>query len=59
MAKRGESTLEFSQINLWFAVGGLAMIALGYLLLAQGSITAAPVLLVLGYAIMLPLAIIL
>ena len=58
--KRGsEPTLKFSRTNLWFAIGGLAMIALGYYLLAQGSITLAPVLLVLGYVVLLPLAIIL
>ena len=58
--KRGsEPTLKFSKINLWFAVGGLATIALGYYLLGQGSVTLAPVLLVLGYAVLLPAAIIL
>lgn len=58
--KRGsEPTLKFSKINLWFAVGGLAAIAFGYYFLAQGSITLAPVLLVLGYVVLLPLAIIL
>ena len=58
--KRGsEPTLKFSKINLWFAAGGLATIALGYYLLGQGSITLAPVLLVLGYVVLLPLAIIL
>ena len=54
-----EPTLKFSRINLWFALGGLATIALGYYLLAQGSITLAPVLLVLGYVVLLPAAIIL
>ncbi len=58
--KRGsEPTLKFSKINLWFALGGLAVIALGYYLLGQGSITFAPVLLVLGYVVLLPAAIIL
>ena len=58
--RRGsEPTLKFSKINLWFAMGGLATIALGYFLLAGGSITLAPFLLVLGYVILLPLAIIL
>ena len=56
---RAKSTLQFSRINLWFAITGLAVIAAGYYLLAQGSITMAPVLLVLGYAVLLPLAIIL
>ncbi len=58
--RRGsEPTLKFSKINLWFAMGGLATIALGYFLLSRGSITLAPFLLVLGYVILLPLAIIL
>ncbi len=39
-------------------VGGLASLSLGYWLLAQGSITAAPLLLVLAYVVLLPLAII-
>ncbi len=53
-----EPSLKFSKANLWFALGGLATIALGYLLLGQGSITLAPVLLVVGYVVLLPLAII-
>ena len=40
-------------------VAGILTVALGYFLLSQGSITAAPFLLVLGYVILLPLAIIL
>ena len=54
-----EPSLQFSKVNLWFALGGLATIALGYFLLGQGSITLAPVLLVVGYVVLLPLAIIL
>ena len=53
-----ESSLKFSRVNLWFGLGGLATIVLGYLLLGQGSITLAPVLLVVGYVVLLPLAII-
>jgi len=56
--KAEEPSLRFSKVNLWFALGGLATIALGYHLLGQGSITLAPVLLVLGYVVLLPLAII-
>lgn len=63
MAKRKkaaqEPSLKFSKVNLWFALGGLATIALGYFLLGRGSITMAPVLLVAGYVVLLPLAIIL
>ena len=55
----------------WLAVGGtipgldmaqfalLLCLTLGYWLLAQGSVTAAPLLLVLGYVVLLPMAIIL
>jgi hypothetical protein len=35
--------------------GALASIAVGYALLAGGSITVAPVLLVLGYCVLFPL----
>ncbi len=51
-------SLKFTVTNLWFALGGLATIAAGYFLLGQGSISLAPVLLVLGYVVLLPLAII-
>lgn len=57
--KRGAApTLRFTRINLWFALAGLTAIAAGYYLLGQGSITLAPVLLVLGYVVLLPIAII-
>ena len=51
--------LRFSAINGILAVAGLLTVSLGYFLLSQGSITAAPLLLVLGYLVLLPLAIIL
>lgn len=53
------ASLKFSAINAVLLVLGLAAVVLGYVLLAQGSITTAPLLLVLGYAVLLPLAIIL
>jgi hypothetical protein len=37
---------------------GLAAIVVGYMLLASGSTVAAPLLLVLGYAVLIPLGII-
>lgn len=61
-ARSGEKeirSLRFSGVNVALAAGGLASLILGYWLLAQGSITAAPLLLVLGYVVLLPLAIIL
>ena len=51
--------LAFSTINVVLGVAGLIALALGYFLLSQGSITAAPILLVLGYVVLVPLALIL
>ena len=53
------ASLRFSRVNAILGVAGLAAIALGYVLLSNGSITAAPVLLVLGYVVLVPLALIL
>lgn len=52
-------SLRFSAVNAALAAAGLVSLVLGYWLLAGGSVTAAPLLLVLGYVILLPLAIIL
>ena len=54
-----ESTLRFSVKNLILLAAGLAVIVLGYVLLAGGDTVAAPLLLVLGYAVLVPLGIIL
>jgi hypothetical protein len=51
--------LRFTRVNGLFAVAGVVTLALGYYLLSLGSITAAPLLLVLAYAVLIPLAIIL
>lgn len=52
-------SLRFSTVNAVLAAAGLACVVLGYYLLAQGSVTAAPILLVVGYVVLMPLAIIL
>jgi uncharacterized membrane protein len=52
------AALKFTKVNAMLGVGGLAALTAGYWLLAQGSITAAPLLLVLGYVVLLPMAII-
>ena len=54
-----EPSLRFSGINAILLVAALLALALGYLLLARGSHVVAPLLLTLGYAVLLPLAIIL
>jgi hypothetical protein len=54
-----QSRLQFGPRNLALLGGGVVAVAGGYLLLAQGSTTAAPILLVLGYCLLLPLGLIL
>jgi hypothetical protein len=56
---KNKAPLRFSTINGILGVAGLLTVALGFFLLSKGSITAAPLLLVLGYVFLLPLAIIL
>lgn len=53
------AALRFSAINAILVIAGLASIITGFILLAQGSTVAAPLLLVLGYAVLIPLGIIL
>lgn len=55
----GGAALQFSRINGIFAALGVVALIAGYWLLAQGSITAAPILLVVGYVVLIPLAVIL
>lgn len=54
-----ERSLKFSAINIVLLVLGLAAIIGGYVLLAGGSTVGAPLLLVLGYAVLIPMALIL
>ena len=54
----GKSVLPFTKKNyMWFAIG-IAVIVLGYITLGYGSITLAPILLVAGYCVIIPIAII-
>jgi hypothetical protein len=55
----GESSLRFSVRNLALLVAGLAAIVVGFVLLGGGQTVAAPLLLVLGFAVLVPLGIIL
>ena len=51
-------TLSFSRTNaIWLGLAAVS-IAIGYFLLAGGSETIAPILLVLGYCVLLPIGII-
>ena len=59
-SERGSAaSLRFSRVNLILGGAGLLALVAGYALLANGSITAAPILLVLGYVVLVPLALIL
>ena len=55
---KDKSVLPFTGKNyLLFAIG-LFVIVIGYVTLGYGSITLAPILLVLGYCVIIPIAII-
>jgi hypothetical protein len=58
-AAEAESSLRFSRLNLLVLGGGLMAILAGFQLLGGGSIVAGPLLLVLGFAVLVPLGIIL
>lgn len=53
------NSLRFSAINGILLAAAVGAITLGYVLLSRGSTVGAPLLLVLGYAVLIPLAIIL
>lgn len=57
-AAHSSPSLRFSPINGILIAAGLVAIAGGYILLARGSTVAAPLLLVLGYVVLIPLGII-
>lgn len=56
---RSEDALSFSATNWGLLIAGIAAIAVGYVLLGAGSTVAAPLILVLGYMVLLPAALIL
>jgi uncharacterized membrane protein HdeD (DUF308 family) len=58
-AEPREGALRFSLLNWALLAAGVIAVVLGYLALAQGSTALAPLLLVLGYVILVPLGIIL
>ncbi len=57
MSEKGASParLQFRPINGVLLGGALVALSVGYLLLASGSTTLAPALLVLGYCVLFPL----
>ena len=57
-ARPAEGRTFFGRTNWLILGGGLLSIILGYVLLAKGSLSVAPVLLVLGYCFLLPFSLI-
>ena len=53
----GKPTLPFGPLNYWLFLVGIILVVMGFVVLSQGSLTLAPVLLVLGYLVVLPLSI--
>ena len=53
-----DSALRFSTVNAALIGAGLVSVTVGFVLLAGGSTVAAPLLLVLGYAVLIPVGII-
>ena len=51
-------SLRWTPVNYALMGGGLISLALGYVLLSNGSTVAAPLLLALGYVVLIPLGII-
>ena len=57
VARSADAPLQFgARAGILAAAGSLCLVA-GYALLAQGSVTLAPLLLVLAYVVLIPLAI--
>lgn len=57
-ARKSEGTLRFSLANWVLLAAGLLAVVVGYVLLGGGSTVAAPLLLILGYLVLIPLGII-
>jgi len=53
------STFSFTRANYWTLFIGLVVIVVGFITLRMGSITLAPILLVLGYCVIIPIGILL
>lgn len=56
-ANTSRYSIKFERKNYLTFAGGLLSLLLGYILLAKGSIVAAPILLILGYMVIIPVSI--
>ena len=55
--RKADTSLPFGKTNLIIFIAGLVAIILGFITLASGSETLSPILLVLGYCVAIPVAI--
>lgn len=56
--KKKKQGLPFTRRNYLLMAAGLVAIIIGYIALGSGSVTLAPILLVLGYCVLFPLGIV-
>jgi hypothetical protein len=56
--EKEKDALGFTKRNYYLFLLGLVVIVVGFITLRMGSITLAPILLVLGYCVIIPLSII-
>ena len=54
-----KEAFAFARSNYWMLFVGLVVIVIGFITLRMGSITLAPILLVLGYCVIIPIGILL
>jgi hypothetical protein len=57
--KEGRETVPFTVINYILFAAGLLVITAGWFLLRAGHISISPIMLILGYCVIIPLAIVL
>jgi len=56
-ARKSDDSLGFTSANYIFFAIGIIVVILGFVALKIGSITIAPILLVIGYCVIIPIAI--
>lgn len=58
VSKKDDGTAPFTLINYLLFAGGLLDIIIGWFLLRAGHITVAPIMLIVGYCVIIPMAIV-
>jgi uncharacterized membrane protein HdeD (DUF308 family) len=58
LKRKDDNKLYWDKINSIIFAAGILSIITGYILLARESLTLAPILLVLGYAVLIPISLV-